>query len=72
MSYLFAHNINMPNIYVFYLLCLNDNLDNSLVLSSFLFYHKSEFAIGFLILENIQKHTSFTFLPCLVKHMNIY
>ena len=38
------------------------------VLSSFfVFYHKSKFAIGFPISENLQTHTSFMFLPCLVK-----
>ena len=30
-------------------------------------YYTSEYGIVFLILENIQKHASFMFLPCLVK-----
>ena len=34
-----------------------------------IFYHKSEYAIVFLILENMQKHTSFMFVPCLLKNI---
>ena len=32
-------------------------------------YYTSEYSIGFLILENIQKHTSIMFLACLVKQI---